>query len=195
MSNYEDIKFVLAFTMADELDWIGHGHVAGQKPDPVNNSWAPFQMADFISIMAECVAVSEGNSFLDVGSGIGTKLAVACDLFGLESCGIEVDQVMVEHADDSGRVTLTCDALAYEGYGDHDIIWLYRPYRDSLAQAKLEHKIYEEMKTGAIVAGAWFEQPPGGFEIVVDNWTDGQASAWKKPANWEPVIYDFDEDE
>lgn len=195
MSDYEVIKNTLAVTIAEELEWVGYGHVAGQKPDPIHNQWLPFQMADFIAIMAECVAVSGGDNFLDVRSGIGTKLAVAHDLFGLSAMGLERDSELAFYADEAHRVTLTCDALEYKGYGDHDIIWLYRPYRDSLHQAKLEHKIYEEMNTGAIIASAWYEKPPGGFEIVVDNGTRGQASAWKKPANWEHVIYDFDEDE
>jgi hypothetical protein len=197
MSDYEVIKNTLAATIAEELEWVGYGHVAGQKPDPIHNQWLPYQMADFISLLAECVAVSEGDHFLDVRSGIGTKLAVARDLFGLSSMGLEREKELFKYAHDSGRATILSGAL--EANPEHfwvaDIIWLYRPYRDSLAQAKLEHKIYEEMKTGAIIAGAGFEQPPGGFEIVVDNWEDGLASAWKKPANWEPVIYDLNEDE
>lgn len=197
MEDYEVIKNTLAVTIAEELEWVGYGHVAGQKPDPIHNQWLPFQMADFIAIMAECVAVSAGDKFLDVRSGIGTKLAVAHDLFGLSAMGLEINEELFRYAHDSGRATILSEALGAnpEHYRVADIIWVYRPYRDTLRQAVLEHKIYEEMKTGAIIAGAGFENPPGGFEIVVDNWEDGLASAWKKPANWEPVIYEINEDE
>ena len=197
MSDYEVIKNTLAVTIAEELEWVGYGHVAGQKPDPIHNPWLPFQMADFIAILAECVAVSEGKVFLDVRSGIGTKLLVASTLFGLDAYGLEIDKELHQYARDNGQ-RWSVNHRDTEGeflYQKADIIWMYRPYRDSLHQAKLEHRIYEEMKTGAIIAGAGFVNPPNGFEIVVDNWEDGLASAWKKPANWEPVSYDFDEDE
>jgi hypothetical protein len=72
---------------------------------------------------------------------------------------------------------------------------MYRPFRDPLAQAILEHKIYGEMKPGAIIAGAALCGQPEGFELVVDDWDIGCRGAWKKPANWEPVTYDFNEDE
>jgi len=195
MTSYKDIKNILAETMAEDLEWLTHGRVPGQKPDPVYNPWMPFQMADFVAIMTECVAQSEGRMFLDVGSGIGTKLAVAQELFDLEAMGIEYDPVMAGYADDSGRVTLTCDALKYEGYDRYDIIWMYRPFRDPLSQAKLEHKIYEAMKPGAIIAGAALCAPPHGFEIIIDDWEIGCRGAWKKPLNWEPVTYDLNEDE
>jgi SAM-dependent methyltransferase len=195
MSKYEDIKNTLAFTMAEDLEWLTHGRVPGQKPDPVHNPWMPFQMAEFVAIMAECVAQSEGNDFLDVGSGIGTKLQVAEDLFGLEVCGVEYDPTMHEHANDSGRFTVLQDALEFPHYGTFDIIWMYRPFRDPLAQAILEHKIYEAMQPGAIIAGAALCAPPNGFELVVDDWDVGCRGAWKKPANWKPVTYDFNEDE
>jgi hypothetical protein len=195
MSNYEDIKNILAETMAEDIEWLSHGRVAGQKPDPVYNPWMPFQMADFIAIMAEVVSQSEGNKFLDVGSGIGTKIAVAQELFKLNAVGIEYDREMMKFAHSKNRFTNLGDALLFDRYHWYDIIWMYRPFRDPLSQAKLEHKVYENMKPGAIIAGAALTTPPNGFELVIDDWDTGCRGAWKKPANWEPVIYDFNEDD
>jgi SAM-dependent methyltransferase len=210
MGTYKEIKNVLAETMAEDLEWLTYGRVPGQKPDPVYNPWMPFQMADFIAIMAECVAALDEQPepkylrqkrrtpvFLDVGSGIGTKVLVARELFGLDAYGLEIDKTMHQYARDHGhRASILCDAM--DGgyfYSQADIIWMYRPFRDEVSQAKLEHKIYEEMKPGAIVAGAQWMNEPSGFEIVIDDWDIGHRGAWKKPEGWQPVIYDIDESE
>lgn len=191
MGNYEDIKKVLAETMTEDLEWLTHGRVPGQKPDPIYNPWMPFQMADFIAIMSECVAQTSGGRFIDVGSGIGTKIAVAQSLFRLNAVGIEYDKEMMKYAYAKSRFTQLGDALLFEQYHWYDIIWLYRPFRDPLSQRKLEHKIYEEMKPGAIIAGGALESPPNGFEIIIDDWEIGCRGAWKKPLNWRAVTYDL----
>lgn len=195
MGDYANIKKVLTETMAQDIEWLSHGRVPGQKPDPTYNPWMPFQMAEFISIMAECVAASSGNRFLDVGSGIGTKLAVATHLYGLHSTGLEIDKEMSDFAYKHKRYTNYGDALSFGRYHWYDIIWMFRPFRDSFSQRLLEHKIYEEMKPGAIIAGGALEQPPNGFEIIYDDWDLGQRGAWAKPLNWEPVNYDISEDD
>ena len=196
MSDYSRIKNILAATMAEDIRWLSHGRVAGRKPDPTFNPWMPFQMADFIAVMAECVAVSGGGSFLDVGSGIGTKIEVAKALFGLKAAGLEIDPDMFRYANASGRTTILADALSAnpEHYSTADIIWVYRPFRDSFSQRLLEHTIYGYMKPGAIIAGGALENPPNGFEIIIDDWEIGCRGAWKKPLDWEPVNYDINED-
>lgn len=197
MSGYLFIKQVLSDTMAEDLQWLSHGRVPGQKPDPVYNPWMPFQMAEFVALLAECVAYSEGRVFLDVGSGVGTKVQVAKILFGLEAYGIEYDQDMMVHATGKERTTILADALTCnpEHYWNADIIWMYRPFRDSLQQAKLEHRIFELMKPGAIIAGAQWENAPNGFEIIVDDWEIGHRGAFKKPLGWETESIDIDMDE
>jgi hypothetical protein len=206
MVNYEKFKAVrsaLSSAISDDIGWLSHGRVPGQKPDPVFNPWMPFQVADFVAIMSECVAycnpVEEpvvSAQFLDVGSGIGTKMMLAEVLFGLSPSGLEVDEEMARYAGDTyGQWTILKDALKYPNYYNFDIIWMYRPFRDGFKQAELEHKIFEEMKPGAIVAGAQWENQPGGFEIIVDDWETGHRGAWKKPLNWEAEAYDINEDE
>lgn len=194
MGDYANIKNILSTTMAEDLEWLSHGRVPGQKPDPVHNPWMPFQMPDFIAIMAECVSVSGGNRFLDVGSGIGTKLAVGTHLFGLHSTGIEIDKEMADFAYKHKRYTNYTDALSFGRYHWYDIIWMYRPFRDPFSQRLLEHTVYENMKPGAIIAGGALESPPNGFEIIIDDWDIGCRGAWKKPANWKPVNYEISED-
>jgi len=44
-----------------------------QGADDTHLGWMPFQMADFIGIMSEVIRETNGVSFLEVGSGIGTR--------------------------------------------------------------------------------------------------------------------------
>ncbi len=195
MDKYTYLKSVIGTAMREDLEWIGHGRIPGQKPDPIRNPWMPFQAAEFIAMLAEVLPESAGCDFLDVGSGIGTKIMLAEELFNLNAWGIETDEVMARHANYYGRYTELQDALTCSDYNDVDIIWLYRPFRDRLSQVQLEHRVFSMMKPGTIVFGGAWESQPRGFEIIVDDWDTGHRGAYRKPVKWEDVIYDIDADE
>jgi SAM-dependent methyltransferase len=144
-------------------------------------SYMPFQPAAFISIMWECMGVASGPNFLDVGCGPGTKMAIAGELFGMRSYGIERIPEMADVASAWGDV-YTGNALdLYPGMGNMDIIWLYRPFKDIEAERMLEKQIVFQMKSGAILAGgAWEMEPPKDWITVVDDW-EIRHGAWKKP--------------
>jgi hypothetical protein len=199
MNTFANVQSALKTAMAEDIAWLSHGRVPGQKPDPTYNPWMPFQCAEFVAMLAECVAEAGGDKFLDVGSGIGTKLLLAKELFGLTAHGLEYDAEMVHHASSLRRYTLRCDALTVHRsyYSSEDIIWLYRPFRDGFKQAQLEHLIFEHMKPGAIIAGAAWENKPNGFEIIIDDLDEAFQirGAWRKPLGFEAVSYDLDADE
>lgn len=154
-----------------------------QGGDKIRLGWMPFQMADFVAIMSEVVREANGPKFLEVGSGIGTKMGMASVLFGLDCFGIEYDETLatVSLQKDRGQPWVG-DALQYPyGYGGYDIVWMYRVFRDVVLQDELEQRIYSEMKSGAIFAGAALQQPPSGWQIIVDDFDIGNRGAWKKP--------------
>lgn len=161
-----------------DLEYLRHG----SRQDKVYTPWWPFPVGEFVSFMIEIVAEAHGREFLDIGCGPGTKLDLAAALFGLEACGVEVDAVMAGRAS-ANHLVWNQDALEFPWYRDFDIIWLYRPFRDSEKEAKLEQVILREMKPGAIIAGGeWeMEQPPAGWPIVIDDWETGRRGAWMKP--------------
>jgi SAM-dependent methyltransferase len=151
--------------------------------------YLPYQLGDFVGVMSEVTREATGNKFLDVGCGPGVKMAAATTLFGYESDGVEINMDM---AIDAGRLTAATDsqiwvddALAMPDgfYGDYDVLWLYRPFRDPLLETKLEDRIRNEMKPGAILAGgAWqTEAPEWSWRIVLDDW-ELRRGAWAKPA-------------
>lgn len=155
-----------------------------QGADAIRLGWMPFQMADFIGIMTEAIRETDGPLFLEVGSGIGTKMMVARYLFGLTTHGIEYSETLATVAKQKHRGSVTvADALSLaEGsYSRADIIWMYRCFRDPVLQDQLEQRIYGEMKPGAIFAGAALERAPDNWPIVVDDFDCGNRGAWKKP--------------
>jgi len=155
-----------------------------QGADDTHLGWMPFQMADFIGIMSEVIRETNGVSFLEVGSGIGTKSMIAKYLFGLTTFGIEYSETLATVATQKHRGPVWVgDALTYPfGYGSHDIIWMYRCFRDPGLQDALEQRIYNEAKPGAVFAGAALENTPEGWLTIVDDIDAGNRGAWKKPS-------------
>lgn len=173
------VRRVIREVIADEARYLLHG----DRHDPVYLPWMPFQWADFIAILAECVAESDGDAFCDVGAGAGTKMRLARSLFGLHADGYERDGEMAAYAaETTGGTVIAGDALdAPEGFwARYDIIWMYRPLRDRDRERQLEQRVYAGMRRGAVFAGASLEAFPAGWHIVVDD-LDIRRGAWKKP--------------
>jgi SAM-dependent methyltransferase len=182
---FHDAAAVIRYVMKTE-------HAAFEQGDPKSPTlpWMPFQPADFLAILFECAPELNARSFLDVGCGPGTKMALARHFYGLEVSGIEIDPQMASQARKHGSV-VTGDALSVPPgfYSGWDLIWLYRPFRDSTLERQLEERIMREMKPGQILAGASWETDLAGkwLPVVDDALTDsfGQhvsvRGAWKKP--------------
>lgn len=169
MPNSEDLKRLVADVQKTEHLYLLHG----PRHDPVTTPWMPYQPADFIGILWECLPELEGNKFADVGCGPGTKMQIARDLFGLEVYGVEIDKHMATEAGCRmpGRV-IRADALEHPvAWETFDLIWLYRPFRDQSSEFRLEEKIMSQMKPGAVLAGSSWEHDPGrmGWQPIVDD--------------------------
>ncbi len=185
----QDIAALVSNVADTEHRFLLHG----DRHDPRVTPWMPYQPADFIAIIWECLPVvttlaqDHTPKFLDVGSGPGTKLDIAQDLFGLEVCGVEIDSGMAAEAK---LFTVHQNALDFPHYKDFDLIWLYRPFRDAGLERELETLIIQEMKPGAILAGGSWETDPGslGWETIVDDTLNNPngpgciwRGAWRKP--------------
>lgn len=154
-----ELQRVLNEAAEDEADFNLQGG------DKIRLPWMPFQMADFIAIMSEVVRQTDGPTFLEIGSGIGTKMMAAKYLFGLTVAGIEYNESLATVANQKHRgLTVVADALTWPGYyGTFDIIWMYRCFRDPVLQLQLEQRIYREMTSGAIFAALpWSMLPRAG---------------------------------
>lgn len=197
MSQFDDLAVMVKEVLKTEHEFLLHG----PRHDPVTTPWMPYQPADFIGILWECLSELPTGwefgrpFFYDVGCGPGTKLRIAQELFGFRVGGIEIDKKMAGIARQHfGDYQVTCgDALnppAPINWSPPDVIWLYRPFRDPVSETRLEQSIISGMKPGAILAGSSWEIDPGalGWAPVVDDCLispDGKSQivrgAWKKP--------------
>lgn len=96
-------------------------------------------------------------SFLDVGCGGGMKLALAAPWFD-RATGLEYDPVYVETARrnlDAMRASrcavVEADGLAFDGYGDHDVVYFYQPMKIEDGLLALERRIVAQAGEGAIL--------------------------------------------
>lgn len=115
--------------------------------------WQSLPLVQFFSGMSLCMdKLGPGrHKFLDVGSGIGTKLFLA-DCLGFEAHGIERRQ---EYVDVSKRLwpeyPVKCmNALEYETYDKFDVIYSYRLGRQDDLQTTVNKYIVDRMKRDAI---------------------------------------------
>lgn len=94
--------------------------------------------------------------FLDVGCGGGVKVLMARAFF--ERCeGIELDPGYAEAARrllaglaPAARVHET-DALTFEGYGDYEVVYFYKPIREPEPLRDLERRIAAQARPGTVL--------------------------------------------
>lgn len=185
-----DGRFHAAAAVIQDVMDVEHAAFAQGDPHSPTLPWMPFQPADFLAILFDCIPEMQAKAFLDVGCGPGSKMALAKHFYGLASAGIEIDPKMAADARAWGSV-VTGDALSMPPgfYSSWDLIWLYRPFRDSTLERQLEERITREMKPGQILAGASWETDLAGkwITVVDDALTDpfgrqvSVRGAWKKP--------------
>lgn len=111
----------------------------------------------FVTVLRAVKGMLAGQPrFLDVGCGIGTKVALA-DQFGFDAYGIEYNPRYVKdlhrlfgrdaHMKKSVWVG---DALQYGKYADFDVIYFYCPMSDWRKQVELEKYICTQAKDGTL---------------------------------------------
>ncbi|MCI5110216.1 MAG: class I SAM-dependent methyltransferase [Marivita sp.] len=103
--------------------------------------------------------------FLDVGCGGGLKVLSARRYF-LQADGLDFQQSYVDAAQKlltAASVTdcaaFQADALTFDQYGAYDVIYFYRPIQDPEALERMEHRIVEQARPGAVLIA-----PYVGFE-------------------------------
>jgi len=100
--------------------------------------------------------------FLDVGCGGGVKVLMAESLF--ERCeGIELDPGYAAAARRLLDVLAPAagvreaDALTFEGYGDYEVVYFYKPFRDAAPLMDLERRIAARARPGTLLIAPYPE--------------------------------------
>jgi SAM-dependent methyltransferase len=111
------------------------------------------------------------EKFLDVGSGIGEKLALA-HAMGWDVAGIELRQ---EYIDQSIKLwpdfpVERANAFVWDNYDQFDLVYFYRPCVEEDLQGHLTNYIISKMKPGALLFGADIPEPQGLIHIAEQVW-------------------------
>jgi len=171
-----------AMQQAARLDRHWQDSMTGREDLGTYTPWMPSDRAQFLVLLAEAVTEAPGDRFLEIGAGIGTRMLLAQQIFGLEVHGIER---VPEYAAQGGELGLdhleVMDAATYDEYGKHDIVFFNRPFQNGLMQHELEQKVWAEMASGAVViAMNLLAPPPPGWILCVDDW-EARRGVWIKP--------------
>jgi hypothetical protein len=151
-------------------------------PTPLDEDWygwVPLRLPYFVHgmLIARDVLGSGFHRFLEVGSGIGTKLALARVMdwqpYGIERYlpYLEVCRRVFPHVNaEEGN------AETFEDYGDFDLVYMCRVAPDDRRQEAITCRAAELMRSGAVlfapsVSGPW---PPDWMEHVAGH-------VWRRP--------------
>jgi hypothetical protein len=161
---------------------------------PAGHPYIALPPARFLRWMTFLGMLENEGNFLDVGSGIGEKpfLAYAlgrfsrCDGLELNAESVAVAKFLIANISTRSPYPinhLAEDALKFDGYGDYDLIYMYRPLRDPALMVALFRHIAPQMKPGSVLFDAFEERAAirrstDGFHGIspdsksIANWTD-----------------------
>jgi trans-aconitate methyltransferase len=174
-SRTSQIRNMIGTTIGLDREWMGRTAIG--RDDPARYlPWMPFSWPDFIALVSEALPETTGDKFLDIGAGVGTKMMLAEEIFGLDVQGIERVSEYVKEARSRGLTIIEADALGWDGYGDFDIIFFNRPFFNQEMQAELEKQVWTDMKPGAVVVGVnLLVPPPAPWYLILD---DSEVRRW-----------------
>ena len=150
-----------------------HDYLSPPRPNPEDyvgkHNDIPLPFTHFAQLMQlarrTCLAVGRKAplSFIDVGCGVGLKVLQAAEVFEI-SQGLEYDATrvvvadhLIHHMRRSLDKVFQADALDYEGYGDFDVIYTYKPFSSMDLLIQMEQRMIEQAKPGTVFVMPYFE--------------------------------------
>lgn len=179
-ARWQDVGTVIRIAQETDQKWLGA--VPQDAAERARNTpWMPFQLFTFISMVAEAMPELNGNRYLEVGAGPGTRLLVAEEIFGLDGTGFDITDEYAAAGRLMGLDVRTADALAWDGWTGYDLVWFNRALRGE-PQAELERRVWAQVSPGTVVMCANLEsRPPMPWYPVLDAWDDSRRGIWQKP--------------
>jgi hypothetical protein len=154
--------------VANPVDQDAGARNGGAFPDiPLD----PFRFAALaLGAWRLCQAVRRRDRprFLDVGCGGGLRVVQAAQIFA-SADGLEFDpgyarsaRRLLKAAVPGRSLVHQADARSFDGYGEYDVIYFYRPMQDPAGLRALEDRILEAARPGTVLV-----TPYDGFEVRV----------------------------
>lgn len=117
------------------------------------HAWDPLPFWDFLAGVRAAEPHVQGKRFLDVGCGIGTKVAIMHEL-GWETSGIERNGPYVKAARElmhERPLSIShADAFDVDTF-DADLVYMYRPMKSDEDEARLEAHVAAGLGPGTVL--------------------------------------------
>lgn len=180
-AEFRDLQEILRTAARLDEEW--RQKVAQTKEEqPRFLPWMPFPISAFTALLAEAYPELPGDRFLEIGCGPGSKMLIAEEQFFLDAYGFDRVPEYVAAAEQAGLQVEVADAATWEHYGEFDVIWMNRPFRDPVPEYQLELKVWADMAPGAVLMCANLEYPPpSSWPVILDDW-EARRGIWMKPA-------------
>ena len=126
----------------------------------------PYRMSFFSNMIGAahriCLALQKQSPlrFLDVGSGGGTKVLAATTVFDLcdgleyEKSTVTTGRRLFELLEIEQCKLIHGDALEFSNYQDYDVIYFYRPMKESDQMVEMEERIISQARPGTVLLTA-----------------------------------------
>lgn len=115
------------------------------------------QLAQFARRLALAVGGAAPLSFLDVGCGIGLKIAGAAQFFEIargfdyDKSRLPIAKRLAHHPDRPDDRAFHADGLTFDGYGNYDVIYAYQPMADEARQIQMDRHIAATCRPGTVL--------------------------------------------
>jgi hypothetical protein len=134
-------------------------------PDPDMWRWSPLEIWEFARMLEVARSLAMDGlrrlTFMEAGSGIGTKLYLAQYHFGMSATGYEINDQYIELARDLNVNTVKCDLREEDpAWEDADIVYLARPFKDDKYESDWERKVMDRMGPGRVLVSAYAAVKP-----------------------------------
>ncbi|MEY4567771.1 MAG: hypothetical protein RLY14_2741 [Planctomycetota bacterium] len=135
------------------------------EPDAYQEShfhYIAFSPINFVQRLKAVGCFQKSGKFLDIGCGVGEKVFLAhvfgrfsqCDGLEYDAKTFSVAEFLLDRIQPRDHYPIKLvhgDALAFEDYGDYDVVYMYRPMRDHGLMRKLIQRIAAQIEPGAIM--------------------------------------------
>ena len=113
--------------------------------------YIPYAMRDFVSGMDMAATATEGRRFLEVGCGIGTKLALM-QVLGWQVAGIDRYEPYIRSAKE---LVPEADFVAADmrdvPFFDADVVFMYHPAVNDDVEAAMEKHLVDSVAPGTVL--------------------------------------------
>ena len=123
------------------------------------HAWDPLPFWEFLAGVREAAGLTAGRRFLDIGCGIGTKLAVMHAL-GWTVAGVEKRKRYVNAAAElvPEAVIVHADVLDVDRF-DADLVYMYRPAVADELESRVEAHVLGRVTPGSVLFWPYRHDP------------------------------------